>query len=90
MTARTLAHQARKQKTDVAELEVNEITQKNVDKVTRYRKDGNEKLLAMVERMRGLSVRDRETIDEYEVRGPKIKAMEKRAKERERNQPKHW
>jgi len=84
LTARTLARQTEIQNADVTELEVNDLTQKNVDKVTRFRKDGNKELLEMVEKMKGLEVRDRENIDEWEVVGKESKVWEEREKKREK------
>jgi len=48
MTAKTLAH-LREQGKDV-----NEVTRGNIEKVTRYRADGEQKLEEMVGRMRAL------------------------------------
>jgi large subunit ribosomal protein L17 len=66
MTARTLARQR-----DLAgkgKAEVNEITQKNIDKVTRYREDGEEALEDMVKRIRGLEIQHRGEGSEKEKR----------------------
>lgn len=53
MTARTLA------KIQAEEREVNDLTARNIDKVTRYRKDGEEALEQMVQKIRHLEVGDR-------------------------------
>lgn len=83
MTARTLARQTEIQNADVAELEVNDLTYKNVMKVTRFRKNGNEELIGMVEKMKKLEVRDRSNIDEWEVVGKQKKQWEENEKKRE-------
>lgn len=53
MTARTLARQR------AEGLEQNEMTARNVEKVTRYRPEGEKDLEAMVGKMRSLKVLDR-------------------------------
>ncbi|KAG0652160.1 54S ribosomal subunit [Hyphodiscus hymeniophilus] len=53
MTARTVARLEEEGK------ELNEMTQRNVEKVTQFRQDGEEKLKSMVERMKNLQVGDR-------------------------------
>lgn len=57
MTARTLARQREQG------LETNEITQKNVEKVTRFRKDGKEELESMIERLGKVEVGDRKELE---------------------------
>lgn len=90
MTARTLWRETQKQGVDVTKLEVNDLTQKNVDKVTRYRSDGNKKLLEMVNRMKDLEVRDREGMDEILAR--KKVEVEEKSREKQRETPRrgHW
>jgi hypothetical protein len=56
MTAKTLASMPEEKK-------MNEITAKNVEKVTRYRKNGIEDLREMIEKMRDIS-------DEYDGKIP--------------------
>jgi large subunit ribosomal protein L17 len=53
MTARTLARLEYEGK------ELNEMTQRNVEKVTQFREGGEHTLRDMVERMKGLAVKDR-------------------------------
>lgn len=53
MTARTLAKVERENK------EVNEMTQKNIEKVTRFRENGDVELRKMVEEISKLEVKDR-------------------------------
>jgi len=57
MTARTLA------KIEAEDKEVNEITQKNIEKVTRYREGGEVSLREMVEKIKGLEVGDRNAVE---------------------------
>jgi len=59
MTARTLARLKKEDK------EINEITQKNIEKVTRFRKDGNVVLENVVERMSkmGIMNNDRDAME---------------------------
>jgi uncharacterized FlaG/YvyC family protein len=67
MTARTIAR-ARGEGKDL-----NEMTAKNVEKVTRYRPNGEEALEKMVEKMNKLRVRDRDNAVNTETRwGGKI------------------
>ena len=57
MTAKTLARQ--REMAGTKEAKINELTQKNIDKVTRYRAGGAEALEDMVSRLRGLEVIER-------------------------------
>lgn len=57
MTAKTLARQ--KELAGSKEAKINELTQKNINKVTRYRKNGQEDLEDMVSKLRGLEVLER-------------------------------
>lgn len=50
MTARTLA------RCQMEDKEINEITQKNIEKVTRFRKNGNEALENMAKRMSTMKI----------------------------------
>lgn len=53
MTARTIARQRGEGE------EINEMTQRNVEKVTRYRRDGDQELEKMVEKLNELEVGER-------------------------------
>jgi large subunit ribosomal protein L17 len=66
LTARTLA---RLQKEDK---EVNDLTAKNIDKVTRFRKDGEAALEEMVKRMSKLEFmkKDRDTMEKKWAQKP--------------------
>ncbi|RFU29885.1 hypothetical protein B7463_g6417, partial [Scytalidium lignicola] len=57
MTARTLARQREQG------LEINDVTQKNVEKVTRFRKDGKEELEGMIEQLGRVEVGDRKELE---------------------------
>jgi len=54
LTAKTLA---RMKDSPGGVMKMNELTARNVEKVTRYRKDGMESLVDMVDRMRKLNVK---------------------------------
>ncbi|KAF2204704.1 ribosomal protein L17 [Delitschia confertaspora ATCC 74209] len=56
MTAKTLARMKPSDDGDINSLKMNDITAKNVEKVTRFRRNGMESLAEMVERMRKLNV----------------------------------
>lgn len=62
MTAKTLA---RIKDSPKGLVEMNEMTAKNVEKVTRYRKDGMESLVDMVEKMRKLNVKQEKKPQTY-------------------------
>lgn len=58
MTARTIARQR------AAGQEMNEMTEKNFDKVTRYREDGEEAMEKMIQKMDKLEVKERDKSDD--------------------------
>jgi large subunit ribosomal protein L17 len=80
MTARTLARLEEEGK------ELNEMTQRNVEKVTQFRKGGEEALKEMVEKMKGLEAGDRsEPIRKqwvYPTHGKEIREMEQLKKKK--------
>ncbi|KAH8821053.1 ribosomal protein L17 [Xylogone sp. PMI_703] len=57
VTARTLARQREQG------LEMNDLTRKNIEKVTRFRRDGKEELESMVERLSKVKVGDRKALE---------------------------
>lgn len=57
MTARTIARERSEGR------DVNKMTARNIDKVTRFRKDGEEQLEDLVERMSSLEMPNRRTLD---------------------------
>lgn len=91
MTARILARESKKQGVDVlADLQVNDLTQKNVDKVTRYRKDGKSKLLQMMKKMKNLEVKDRDGLNEVVERQKREDEAEMRSRFRKKWERPHW
>jgi hypothetical protein len=62
MTARTIARQRGEGK------DINEMTQRNVEKVTRYRPNGEEELEQMVEKLNDLEVGERDNSETNEAR----------------------
>jgi large subunit ribosomal protein L17 len=62
MTARTIARQRGEGE------DINEMTQRNVEKVTRYRPNGEEELEQMVERLNDLKVGERDNSKTNEAR----------------------
>jgi hypothetical protein len=80
MTARTLARLEEEGK------EVNEMTQRNVEKVTQFRQGGEDALRDMVEKMKDLEVGDRSTPLEkrwvYPTHKDEITAREKLLKKK--------
>ncbi|KAK2625201.1 hypothetical protein QTJ16_005570 [Diplocarpon rosae] len=62
MTARTIARQR------AAGEKMNEMTERNMEKVTRYRKDGSKEMESMVRKMSKLAVQERDNASNHERR----------------------
>jgi large subunit ribosomal protein L17 len=76
MTARTLARQRGEGRTT-------EMTERNVEKVTRFRPNGEEELEAMVERLNDLKLGDREVDIRKKPRsGQKVEDEEEKKKKK--------